>query len=167
MKCTSAQAAKLLEKLKQDYSRIAINEKNSKTFLASINENVESVRPEYDYEKTKVILSDLQMKIRKIKHAINMFNTQTIIPDFNMTIDEMLIYLPQLSMQKEKLIGMVNVLPKERHYTNSTSNIIDYKYINYDLNKVKEDLDSVTQKLANAQLALDAINHESIIEIDI
>ena len=57
MNYTSAQAAKLLSKLQQDYDALATQEENSKTFLASVGENVESVRPEYDYEDTKAQLA--------------------------------------------------------------------------------------------------------------
>ena len=166
MNYTSAQAAKALSKLQQDYERIAMQEGNSKTFLASIGEDVESVRPEYNYENTKDRLSALERKIRKIKHAINTFNTTTVIPDFNMTIDEMLIYIPQLSRKKAKLKEMADTLPKSRYESYERTNIIDYKYINYDLVTVRNDLDAVTEELSNAQLALDLINHTAVIDID-
>ena len=48
MNYTSAQAAKMLSKLQQDYDQLAAKEESSKTFLASMGEDVESVRPEYD-----------------------------------------------------------------------------------------------------------------------
>ncbi len=167
MNYTSAQAAKMLAKLQQDYDRLATQEENSKTFLASVGEDAESVRPAYNYEETKSQLSVLEAKIRKLKHAINAFNTTTVIPDFNMTIDEMLVYIPQLSKKKSKLKEMANTLPKARYKSYERTNIIDYKYINYDLDTVKNDLDAVTEELSNAQLALDSINHTAVIDIDI
>ena len=42
-------------------------------------------------------LADIEQKIRKLKHTINVFNTMTVIPEFGITIDEMLVYLPQLN----------------------------------------------------------------------
>ena len=167
MNYTSAQAAKLLSKLQQDFERLTFQEENSKTFLASVGEDVESVRPEYNYDETKNQLSDLEIKIRKVKHAINAFNTTTVIPEFDMTIDEMLVYIPQLSKKKAKLKEMANALPKARSRGYDRSNIIDYKYINYDLNTVRADLDAITEELSNAQLALDSINHTAMISIDI
>ena len=167
MNYTSAQAAKMLSKLQQDYDRLATQEENSKTFLASVGEDAETVRPAYNYEETKNRLSVLEAKIRKLKHAINAFNTTTVIPDFNMTIDEMLVYIPQLSKKKSKLKEMANTLPKARYKSYERTNIIDYKYINYDLDTVKNDLDAITEELSNAQLALDSINHTAVIDFDI
>ena len=167
MNYTSAQAAKMLSKLQQDYENLAMQEENSKTFLASVGEDVESVRPAYNYEETKNRLSALEAKIRKLKHAINAFNTTAVIPGFDMTIDEMLVYIPQLSRKKAKLKEMANTLPKSRYKSYERSNIIDYKYINYDLDTVKNDLDAVTEELSDAQLALDSVNHTAVIDIDI
>ena len=165
MKYNSAQAAKLLSKLQQDFDRLAVLEANAKTFLASVGEDPESVRPEYDYEATKKELDALSKKIRKVKHAINAFNNTTVVPEFGITIDELLVYIPQLSAKKAKLRGMADALPKARENNYGKSNIIDYRYVNYDIKQVKADLDTVTEELSKAQLALDTINHS--LEFDI
>ena len=165
MKYNSAQAAKLLSKLQQDFDRLAVLEANAKTFLASVGEDPESVRPEYDYEATKKELDALSAKIRKVKHAINAFNNTTVVPEFGITIDELLVYIPQLSAKKAKLRGMADALPKARENNFGKSNIIDYRYVNYDIKQVKADLDTVTEELSKAQLALDTINHS--LEFDI
>lgn len=167
MKYNSAQAAKLLSKLQQDFDSLAILEANAKTFLASVGEDVESVRPEYDYKATKKELDALSLKIRKVKHAINVFNTTTVVPEFGITIDELLVYIPQLSAKKAKLRGMADTLPKARENNYGKSNIIDYRIINYDIKQVRKDLDVVTDELAKAQLALDTINHSLEFDIDI
>lgn len=167
MNYTSAQAAKLLSKLQQDYDGLVAWEENAKTFLASLGEDVESVRPSYNYEEIHARLTDLEAKIRRVKHAINLFNTTAVIPEFDMTVDEMLVYLPQLSQKKAKLKEMANTMPKSRCKKLDRSNIIDYQYINYDLEQVKADLDRVTETLSNAQLALDQINHTKAFAIDL
>lgn len=167
MKYNSAQAAKLLSKLQQDFDSLAVLEANAKTFLASVGEDVESVRPEYDYKATKKELDALSLKIRKVKHAINVFNTTTVVPEFGITIDELLVYIPQLSAKKAKLRGMADTLPKARENNYGKSNIIDYRIVNYDIKQVKKDLDVVTDELAKAQLALDTINHSLEFDIDI
>ena len=167
MKYTSAQAAKLLSKLQQDFDSLAVLEANAKTFLASVGEDVESVRPEYDYKATKKELDALSAKIRKVKHAINVFNTTTVVPEFGITIDELLVYIPQLSAKKAKLRGMADTLPKARENSYGSSNIIDYRIVNYDIKLVKKDLDAVTDELAKAQLALDTINHSLEFDINI
>ena len=66
-----------------------------------------------------------------------MFNTTTIIPDFDITIDEMLVYLPQLNRQCEVLSKMRDAMTKVRVSSGySGGNIIDYKYANYDIEEV-------------------------------
>ena len=49
MTYTSAQAAKLLRKLNDEYAALLGKEAKSKEFNAAVGENVESVRPEYSY----------------------------------------------------------------------------------------------------------------------
>lgn len=97
MKLSSAEGAKLLKKLKSEYDALKSKESISSTFLASVGENPESVRPKYDYKESKAELDSLALKIRKLKHAINLFNTTTVIPGYDITIDEMLVFLPQLT----------------------------------------------------------------------
>lgn len=168
MKITSAQAAKLLSKLQQDFQRLSDEEDMSKDFLASVGENPESVRPRYDYAATRDRLLAVEQKIRAIKHALNRFNLTTTVPGFDMTIDEILVYIPQLSKRKGKLMHMASALPKarDRSYAGHSSNIIDYRYINYDLEEVRSDLDLVTDELSRAQLALDEVNHSAVFEVD-
>ena len=84
MKLSSAEGAKLLKKLKSEFDALKSKESISSTFLASVGENPESVRPKYDYKEVKAELDELALKIRKLKHAINLFNTATVIPEYNM-----------------------------------------------------------------------------------
>ena len=139
------------------------------TFLAATGEDIESVRPEYDYVKAKKEIEDLSAKIRTVKHAINVFNTTTLVPEFNMTIDEMLVFLPQLSERVNILNLMRNTIPKvrERSYGQGTNATIDYRYINYNLETVKKDFEEKNALLAKAQTALDLINNTEKFEIEI
>ena len=94
---TSTQAAKLLRQLNEQHKALRGIEEQAKSFCASLDEDIESVRPEYDYTDMQEQLAEVERKIRKLKHTINVFNTTTIIPEFGITIDEMLVYLPQLN----------------------------------------------------------------------
>ena len=166
---TSAQAAKLLRKLNDEYNAILNREEMSRSFNAAMGEDPETVRPEYDYTKTQNELDALEKKIRKLKHAINAFNISHTVPGYDMTVDEMLVYIPQLTKRKEKLADMRSKLPKarvEERYGRS-SNIIDYVYTNYDINAVKSDYEKVSDELSKAQLALDEINGSETFEIEL
>lgn len=167
MLLTSKNANKMLKQLNEELNSLNRKEELSKTFVASINEDKENVRPEYNYKATQIAQKEIEEKVIKIKHALNMFNVNTVVPEFNMTIDEMLIYIPQLSNRKAKLAIMKDTPKLERVTSFRGSNIIDYTYTNYDLEKVSEDYNVVTEELTKAQIALDKVNMSLTFEVDI
>lgn len=79
MRVTSSQAAKLLRQLNDELRALQLKEANSSSFVAAIQEDVESVRPEYNFKEMRDAQAEVECKIRKVKHAINVFNTTTII----------------------------------------------------------------------------------------
>ena len=167
MKISSKNASKLLKQFNEERDSLILQENQSKMFLAAVGEDIESVRPEYDYEAVQKQLKDLEEKIVKLKHAINVFNTTTVLKDFDMSIDEMLVYIPQLTQRKNKLDQMRKVLPKQRVENYTSSNIIDYRIINYDLEKIRKDYDKTVEELNRAQSALDEANINLSFEVDL
>ena len=168
MKYTSSQAGKLLRKLNDDYTALLKKEEISKDFLVSLGENPDAIRPEYDFCATQKELDALECKIRKVKHALNVFNSTTVIPEFDITIDEMLVLIPQLSKRKQKLATMKGKLPKmrEQGYARNSA-MVEYRYLNYEVSWVESEYKKTTELLAKAQTALDIINNASILEIDL
>lgn len=161
MKMTSAQAAKILRQLNEELKALQLRENNASSFLASVGEDPESVRPAYDYDKMQEQQAELESKIRRLKHAVNVFNSTQVIPEFGFTIDEMLVYLPQLTKRCTKLSAMKDALPKmreEQAYARVKS-VIDYRYANYDIECVNEDWQKLSEELSRAQNALDLINN--------
>jgi len=167
MKYTSAEAAKLLRQLNEDYSAVLTMEAQSREFLASVGEDVESVRPAYDYAQVQSQLEELEQKIRIVKHAINVFNATTVVDGFDMTIDQILVYIPQLTQKKNKLSAMKSRLPKAREPIGYGKNIIDYRYANYDIAAVEADYIKAAEELSKAQTALDLVNSTKTMEIDL
>lgn len=163
---TSAEAAKLLRKLNEEKTAILSNESQSSNFQAAITEDIENARPEYDYVSAQKEIDEIDKKIRKVKHAINTFNLTHEVPGFDMTIDMMLVYIPQLTQKKNKLSAMKDKLPKTREIIR-VAGIIEYSYANYDVEKAKEDYDKVSDELSRAQTALDVLNNSVKFEIEI
>ena len=164
---TSKDANKLLKKLNEELNSLQSKENRSRTFLASTTEDPEKVRPDYNYEASRDSQSEIEKKIIKLKHAINEFNVNTLVEDFNMTIDEMLIYIPQLTAKKQKLSVMKDTPKLERTAGYARSNIIDYIYINYDADVVGKDYELVEAELTKAQIALDKVNVTKTFEVDL
>ena len=164
---TCAEAAKVLRKLNEDLKVLRAKEVKGYRFTAAVDEDIESARPVYNYMETQEEQRRIEAGIRKVKHAINCFNISTVIPEFGMTVDEMLVYIPQLSERKKKLTEMASFLPKERVSNGyQATKIIEYTYTNYDLKKAAEDLTLVSDELAKAQTALDVINNTGQLEIN-
>ncbi|MBR2286751.1 MAG: hypothetical protein IJ865_00805 [Clostridia bacterium] len=166
MKMTSAQAAKELRKLNEEHAALMDRENKSREFVAAIQEDVESVRPAYDYALVQQQLEELEKQIRHLKHAINAFNLTQEVPGFDMTIDQMLVYLPQLMVRKMKLDVMRKKLLRERTPSyGRNNNIVEYTYANYDIEQVQEDYLKAADMLARAQNALDAVNNSVTFEV--
>ena len=165
---TSAEAAKLLKAIEEEIKELRSEEDRLSTFNAAVEEDPESVRPDYSYEETQQKIDELTTRARKVKHAINVFNTTQVIPEFDITIDEMLVLIPQLSAKKKKLANMAARLPKQRAESRvySEPKFIDYTYANYDVKKVKTDLKKTATMLSKAQLALDLVNSTVSFEIE-
>ncbi len=106
-----------------------------------------------------------------MKHAVNVFNSTTTVE--GMTIDEILVYLPQLRDRKNKLSRMIGRMPKQRamssvlsRYSGQTP-IIDYEYANYDIRKAEADYRAVSEEIARLQTKLDAVNSTRTFERNI
>lgn len=170
MKYTSAEAAKLLRELNDRHDNLELQENLCSVFNAALGENIEDVRPGYDYRLVQDQLADLEQQIRKVKHVISMFNLTHVVPGFDMTVDQILVYIPQLSKRKQKLAAMMQRLPKQRASARGFSPdtaVIDYCIANYDPEKAKEDYTAVSAELSRAQTALDLLNSTETMEIEL
>lgn len=167
VQCTSAEAAKLLRKLNDELTNVFSMELQSREFSAALGEDVESVRPAYDYAAVQVKIGELERRIRLLKHTINTFNLTQEVPGFDMTVDQMLVYLPQLKSRVSKLYAMQQRLPKQRERVGygGGSQIIDYSYANYDIEAVRADYERTAEELSRAQTALDLVNTTTRLEI--
>jgi len=169
LKATSAEAAKLLRRLNEEHQALLLLEERSRQYVAAVSEDPESVRPAYDFAAVQKQLSELEGKIRRVKHALNVFNSTHTVPGFDMTVDQMLVYIPQLSQRKMKLQSMATVLPKVRDTSAYAKNsaLIDYRYANYDVAAAAQAAAAAADELARAQTALDTLNNSEQMEIDL
>lgn len=167
MQYTSAQANKLIKQLEEEKALLLLKESDVSTFTAATVENIEEARPAYDYAQTLAEIEAVNRKIRKIKHAINVFNSTTLVEGFDMTIDELLVYLPQLNERVATLRPMASAQPKTRKETHPGGSIIEYIYANYDVEQARKDFTALIELKNRAQTALDLTNSTKTMEIDI
>ena len=167
MKLTSAEANKLLRKLRDDHCALRQREEEARLFVAATTERLEDARPDYDYDATQNSLAELERQIRTIKHAINRFNVSQTIDESGMTIDQALVYIPQLSDRKRKLSLMRAAQKKSRNESCRGSSLIEYTYANYDIEQAERDFQAVNEELSRVQNALDLVNSTVQFEIDV
>lgn len=167
MKMTSAEANKLIKQLRDQIRLLESQENNLISFIAATTENVEDVRPAYSYEEYAATYDELEEKIRKIKHALNQFNASTVPEGTDMTIDEILVFLPQATDRLRKLSVMLSRPAKLRAENTGRISIIEYEYLNYDLAAVKKDYDVLLEKKAKVMTALDLVNNTVPFDVNI
>lgn len=166
---TSSQASKLLKKLLEEKELLLADERQSCVFNASLGEDVESVRPAYDYARTRSALLALNEKIRLVKHAINRFNVSQTVGETGMTVDQVLVAIPQLTQRRAVLYEMQSRLPKQRANVGGigSNTVIDYRYTNYSVEEVKADYARVSDELRALQTALDLVNTTVTMELEL
>lgn len=169
-KMTSAYANKMLKSLEEDKAFWVNKEEASSTYVAAINE--EPVVPEYNYSEVAATIAEIDEKIAIIKHALNVTNAtaKVQVGDAEMSIDTILIKMAQLNKRKYVLDCMRKQLPKarveQRSYM-SRNTVPEYRFINYDLNLIKQEYERVSQIIMEMQMALDKYNQTVQFDVDI
>lgn len=169
MKMTSAIANKMIRKLEEDKSYLRNKEAECSSYIAALDE--EPVIPNYDFEKMNAELKEIDEKIMKIRHAVNLANvTNSVdVEGESMTIDSILISMAQLNIRKNVLNDLRRREPKER--INSVrvarQTAPEYQYINYDLAMAKAEYERVDGRISAMQLALDKYNQTVEFEVEI
>ena len=167
---TSAYANKMLRSLEEDKAFWVNKEATSSTYVVAINE--EPVVPEYDYAEVAATIAEIDEKIAIIKHALNVTNAtaRVQVGDAEMSIDTILIKMAQFNKRKSVLDVMRKQLPKarvEQHAYMSRNAVPEYKFINYDLELIKKEYETVSVKIMEMQMALDKYNQTVQFEVDI
>ena len=157
-KMTSAYANKVLKKLNDDKNYYLNMEEEGQVYVAAIDE--EPVIPDYDYVEVSAKIAEIDEKIVKIKHAINVVNAtnKIAIGDSELTVDTILVRMAQLNKRKLVLDKMRKRQEKTREnygYLNARKATPEYQYINYDLKLVSSEYERIDSEIAAMQIALD------------
>ena len=168
-KMTSAYANKMLKSLEEDKAFWVNKEEASSTYVVANNE--EPVVPEYDYVQVANAIAEIDEKIAVIKHALNVANVtaKVVVGDIEMSIDTILIRMAQLNKRKNILDVMRKRLPKDREEQRSymsRNTVPEYRYINYDLDLIKREYESVSKTIMEMQMALDRYNQTVQFEVN-
>lgn len=163
---TSAAANKWIKTLEDEKAYYLTLEANASTYTLAEGEPEE--KPDYDYCEVSKKIEELDYKIQRIRHAVNVFNTTTKLPELDLTVDEALVKMAQLNNRKAQLDIMRKKLPKSRvnSFLNRTKTVIEYEYTNYDIEQVKKDYNRIHEEIMKIQLALDICNQTKTFSVN-
>ena len=85
----------------------------------------------------------------------------------DMTIDEILVFLPQATDRLRKLSAMLSRPAKLRAEDTGRTSIIEYEYLNYDLAAVQKDYDALMEKKTKLMTALDLTNNTVPFDVEL
>lgn len=162
---TSAAANKILRSLEDEKQYMLSMEESSSTYIET--EGVNPIVPQYDYAETERKLEEIDQKVMRIKHAINVFNCATVLPGLGITIDQGLVKMAQLNNRKKVLDSMRKRNPKARKEDLYSSNkFVEYECVNYEIEDIKETYDAISQRITDLQMEIDLCNQTMRFEIE-
>ncbi len=166
MKFTSASASKQIKILEDRKNYLLQRESNNSTYILADDEKIEV--PEYDFESCNEEIDALDLKIRTLKHALNVFNSTSVLP-LGITIDQALVEMAQLNSKLPRL-DMMRKAKNKRRLTGMMAgrrNVAEYEYLNYDPDEAEKVYDANLRRVQQIQLALDKINQTVEFEVDL
>lgn len=164
MKMNSDYANKTIKNLSSEIETVLQAEKEGKTYSYGISEK--PIIPEYSFSETQQKLAELNGKIAKIRHAINVFNITTKIRDFDITVDEALGRMSNLFCEKKRLYALLQI-PEQSRVRAYGSKEPDITQRNFNIDDVQAEYDRVSDELLRIQQAINVANLTIEFDVDI
>ena len=111
-------------------------EKKACSYRVMEGEDPSAKKPEYDYEETRNQLMEFDDSVRLAKHTINSFSVSRHVPEYNMTLDELEMYLEDLNRRFNTLKELGEARPIKRTIVNRS---VRHTIANYDLKQARKD----------------------------
>lgn len=161
---TSASANKLLRSLADEKAHLLKMESETCTYVLAQDEEAEP--PAYDYADTRAQVRRIDERVRRVRHALHEFNMTTTLPHCDMTTDEALIAMAQLSAERKRLEALRGILPRERESRVYGNRLVEYRYANFDVAEAQRDYRALSERIADLQLQIDLCNQTVTFEVD-
>ena len=164
---TSASAAKLIKRLENEKDRLVSIELKKSTYVLAQGEECDP--PTYDYRETVERIDELDRTIRRVRHALHLFNAQTVIPEEDITVDEALIQLAQMNGKLRRLERLREIEPKMRLDSGmfGGKGMIEYRYANFDTKEAFADYEALYRRISDLQLRLDLVNQTETFTVEL
>lgn len=157
----NSEAMKVIKELEEKKKKIIYNENARSKVL--YKEGEEKVLNNYDYAQTRKQVEEIDGRIRKIKHALAVSNSKTVLPEFSITIGEALVYVAQLNAEYAQLETLSSFNKLSRRIT--TNGVLEYTECLYDPDAIILDMEELHSKICKLQVSIDRANLTSIIDV--
>ena len=164
MKLNSDTANKLIKNCEAEISALLEAESKNSTYSYSVGE--EPVIPAYSFRETQEKIHAFQDKIAKLRHAVAVFNSGKILPEYGCTLDEAIGRMSRMNAEKKRLYELLQIPEKQRSRSYG-SREADIACRNFDADEVRAAYDKVTQDLMEIQQAINIANLTETFEADL
>ena len=136
-------------------------EKKACTYKVMEGEDPSAKKPEYDYEETRDQLKYFDDSVRLAKHTINSFSVSRYVPEYNMTLDELEMYLEDLDRRFNTLKELGDAHPIKRTIVNRS---VRHTIANYDLKQARKDSERLDDERRKVRRIISEIKESEVFE---
>ena len=168
MKVTISELQKKIKQLTAELNSLFAQEQKGTFFVASINEDPKTVKPDFNLQEATASELVLISMISSYKHVLNEFNQNTRLESIanHPTIDQVLVQLPVMNEIQKRYTTYTDFLGREREPRGfGPTSVPEYKYANFDRTKVLAFYEANQKVIQDIQLELDRINATHTVDI--
>ena len=136
-------------------------EKKVCSYRVMEGEDPSAKKPEYDYEETRNQLMEFDDSVRLAKHTINSFSVSRYVPEYNMTLDELEMYLEDLDRRFNTLKELGDAHPIKRTIVNRS---VRHTIANYDLKQARKDSERLDDERRKVRRIISEIKESEVFE---
>lgn len=136
-------------------------EKKACSYRVMEGEDPSAKKPEYDYVETWNQLMEYDDSIRSVKHAINSFSVSHYVPEYDMTLDELEMYLEDLDRRFNTLKELGDAHPIKRTIVNRS---VRHTIANYDLKQARKDSERLDDERRKVRRIISEIKESEVFE---
>lgn len=136
-------------------------EKKVCSYRVMEGEDPSAKKPEYDYVETWNQLMEYDDSIRSVKHAINSFSVSRYVPEYDMTLDELEMYLEDLDRRFNTLKELGDAHPIKRTIVNRS---VRHTIANYDLKQARKDSERLDDECRKVRRIISEIKESEVFE---
>ena len=161
MRFCHSEVIKMIKELEDKKDTLLSQERNRSVY--SYVDTSAKIVPDYNYDKTRSQVDELDARIRSLRHALAVANVSVKVDDFNVTIGEALVMLAQMQAKCRVLEGLANAQQITQRVTyNGKMEVFE---CNYNVEKALADYEMLRNEIGRLQVAIDRANLNSFIEI--